>query len=181
MRPAPALGNLADGVLRRPADCAEAGMATEIERKFLVAGDGWRQAALGPGLPLRQGYLSDGEAGPVVRVRLAGPEGFLTIKGPGLLSRAEFEYQVPAADAEAMLGLCAGPVIAKTRTRVAHGGLVWEVDEFAGHLAGLVLAEVELSRAEQEFTRPDWAGEEVTSDPRYQNNALSRAAGPPSR
>ena len=154
-------------------------MATEIERKFLVAGDGWRQAALGPGLALRQGYLNDGRAGPVVRVRMAGAQGFLTIKGPGLLSRAEFEYPIPAADAEAMLGLCVGPVIAKTRTRVAHGGLVWEVDAFAGHLAGLVLAEVELTSADQAFERPDWAGAEVTGDPRYQNNALSRAAGPP--
>jgi adenylate cyclase len=158
-------------------------MATEIERKFLVTDEGWRGAALGPGLRLRQGYLPNGGAAtaPVVRVRLAGEDGFLTIKGPGLLSRAEFEYPIPAAEAEAMLAtLCIPPVLEKTRTRVAHGGLVWEVDVFAGHLAGLVLAEVELDAADQAFMRPDWAGPEVTGDPRYMNNALARAAAPPS-
>ncbi|TDH62660.1 CYTH domain-containing protein [Dankookia rubra] len=157
-------------------------MPTEIERKFLVAGDGWRATALGPGLRLRQGYLPNGGApeAPVVRVRLAGKDGFLTIKGPGLLSRAEFEYPIPAEDAEAMLAaLCIPPVLEKTRTRVAHGGLVWEVDVFAGHLAGLVLAEVELASADQPFARPGWAGQEVTGDGRYQNNALARAAAMP--
>jgi adenylate cyclase len=157
-------------------------MALEIERKFLVTGEGWRAVALGPGLRLRQGYLPNGGAAtaPVVRVRLAGADGFLTIKGPGLLSRAEFEYPIPAADAEAMLAsLCTPPVVEKTRTRVAHGGLVWEVDVFAGHLAGLVMAEVELASADQPFARPDWAGAEVTGDKRYQNNALARADAPP--
>jgi CYTH domain-containing protein len=158
-------------------------MPLEIERKFLVTGEGWRGAALGPGLRLRQGYLPNGgdAASPVVRVRLAGAAGFLTIKGPGLLSRAEFEYPIPATDAEAMLAtLCAPPVLEKTRTQVAHGGLVWEVDVFAGHLAGLVLAEVELDAADQAFTQPDWTGPEVTGDPRYRNNALALAAAPPS-
>lgn len=156
-------------------------MPTEIERKFLVTGEGWRQAALGPGLPLRQGYLAaGGGTAPVVRVRLAGEAAFLTIKGPGLLSRAEYEYPIPAEHARAMLAeLCPPPVIEKTRTRVAHGGLVWEVDEFGGHLAGLVLAEVELDSAEQAFDRPGWTGTEVTGDARYQNNALSRALAPP--
>ncbi len=153
-------------------------MGTEIERKFLVAGDGWRAEAMGPGVPLRQGYLHAGT--PVVRVRLVGEAGFLTIKGPGLLSRAEFEYPIPAAEAAELLrSLCPPPVIEKTRTRVRHDGLVWEVDEFAGHLAGLVLAEVELARADQVFARPDWLGREVTEDPRYQNAALSRAGAPP--
>lgn len=157
-------------------------MPTEIERKFLVAGDGWRAAALGPGLRLRQGYLPNGGGAeaPVVRVRLAGTQGFLTIKGPGLLARAEFEYAIPAADAEAMLAtLCLPPVLEKTRTRVGHGGLVWEVDEFGGALAGLVLAEVELASAEQVPALPDWVGREVTGDPRYMNNRLARAAAPP--
>ena len=156
-------------------------MPTEIERKFLVTGDGWRAAALGPGRRLRQGYLAPGGgAAPVVRVRLADQAGFLTIKGPGLLSRAEYEYPIPAAEAAAMLDmLCPPPVIEKTRTRVAHGGLVWEVDEFAGHLAGLVLAEVELPAADHSVDLPDWVGAEVTHDARYQNNSLARAAGPP--
>jgi CYTH domain-containing protein len=116
----------------------------------------------------------------VVRVRLAEGRGVLTIKGPGLLSRAEYEYPIPALDAAAMLDtLCPPPVIEKTRTRVAHGGLVWEVDEFAGHLAGLVLAEVELPAADHPLELPGWAGAEVTEDARYQNNSLARAAGPP--
>jgi adenylate cyclase len=157
-------------------------MPSEIERKFLVTGDGWRQAALGPGLRLRQGYLPNGGApgAPVVRLRLAGEQGFLTIKGPGLLTRAEFEYAIPPEDAEAMLaGLCTSPILEKTRTRVGHGGLVWEVDEFAGPLAGLVLAEVELDSADQALDLPDWAGREVTGDPRYLNSNLVRAAVPP--
>jgi adenylate cyclase len=157
-------------------------MPTEIERKFLVAGDGWRQAALGPGLRLRQGYLPNGgaAAAPVMRVRLAGAQGFLTIKGPGLLTRAEFEYPIPAEDAEAILAtLCTPPVLEKTRTRVGHGGLVWEVDEFGGALAGLVLAEVELDSADQALDLPDWVGREVTGDPRYMNNRLARAPAPP--
>ena len=154
------------------------GMGTEIERKFLVAGEGWRAQAMGPGLPLRQGYLHAGP--PIVRIRQVGEAGFLTIKGPGLLARAEYEYPIPAAEAAELLAtLCRPPIIEKTRTRVRHGGLVWEVDEFAGHLAGLVLAEVELASADQPFARPDWLGREVTEDARYQNAALSRAAAPP--
>lgn len=158
-------------------------MPTEIERKFLVTRDGWRQAALGPGQRLRQGYLAHGGGGAaVVRVRLLDEAGFLTIKGPGLLTRAEYEYPIPAADAAAMLAtLCPPPVIEKTRTRVGHGGLVWEVDEFGGHLAGLVLAEVELAAADQAVALPDWLGEEVTDDPRYQNAVLARALEPPAR
>ncbi|TCZ63211.1 CYTH domain-containing protein [Roseicella aquatilis] len=157
-------------------------MGTEIERKFLVAGDGWRREAAGPGVPLRQGYLAGGGGpeAPVVRVRLAGPRAFLTIKGPGLTTRAEFEYPIPVADAEAMLAtLCAPPVLEKVRHRVEHAGLVWEVDVFGGHLAGLVLAEVELDSADQAVALPDWVGREVSGDPRYVNSNLARATAPP--
>jgi adenylate cyclase len=157
-------------------------MACEIERKFLVTDDRWRGAALGPGLLLRQGYLRGGGGPnhPVVRVRLAGAEAFLTIKGPGLMIRAEFEYPIPQADAEAMLAaLCTPPVIEKTRFRVPHGGLVWEVDVFAGHLAGLVLAEVELADPAQPVFLPLWVGQEVTQDTRYMNSALAKVAAPP--
>lgn len=156
-------------------------MPLEIERKFLVTSDGWRTAALDAGVPIRQGYLAPGGAdAPSVRVRLIGGEARLTVKSPGLLVRAEFEYPIPVADAAAMFdtGLCA-PLVEKRRTRVAHDGLVWEVDVFAGHLAGLVLAEVELSAADQALRLPGWVGQEVTGDPRYQNSALARAAGPP--
>ncbi|WP_043362754.1 CYTH domain-containing protein [Belnapia sp. F-4-1] len=152
-------------------------MGTEIERKFLVTSEAWRAEA-GPGTRLRQGYLHAGT--PVVRIRQAGELAFLTIKGPGLLARAEFEYPIPPEDAEAMLAsLCAPPIIDKTRHRIARDGLTWEIDEFAGHLAGLVLVEIELASADQAFDRPGWLGDEVTDDPRYQNAALSRAPGPP--
>jgi CYTH domain-containing protein len=152
-------------------------MGTEIERKFLVTSGAWR-AASGPGTRLRQGYLHAGT--PVVRIRQAGDQAFLTIKGPGLLARAEYEYPIPPGDAEAMLAtLCPPPIIDKTRHRLALDGLTWEIDEFAGHLAGLTLAEIELASPDQRFARPAWLGPEVTTDPRYQNAALSRASGPP--
>lgn len=159
-------------------------MAVEIERKFLVRSDAWRAAALDSGVPIRQGYLAcSGPAAPSVRVRLAGPRAMLTIKGPGLLARQEFEYPIPPIDAQAMLdgGLCTGRIIEKLRTRVAHAGLVWEVDVFGGHLAGLVLAEVELSASDQAVALPDWVGAEVSRDGRYQNGALARAEGCPAQ
>jgi CYTH domain-containing protein len=153
-------------------------MGVEIERKFLVAADGWRQAVSGPGLPIRQGYLSVVDAGAVVRVRLAGPLGFLTVKGPGRLVRAEFEYEIPVEDAEAMLVLCQAPPLSKIRWPVSHQGHAWTVDVFEapGRLAGLVLAEVELGDRDSKPALPDWLGEEVTDDPRYANAALALAA-----
>ena len=152
-------------------------MPVEIERKFLVTGDGWRGAAIGPALPIRQGYIVDGAGtGMTVRVRLVGEQGFLTLKSPGLLTRAEFEYAIPREDADALLAAhCAMPLIEKQRTRVRHGGLVWEVDEFAGPLAGLVMAEVELASACEDVVLPSWVGAEVTGDARFQNAALARA------
>lgn len=152
-------------------------MPVEIERKFLVTGEGWRGAALGPAMPIRQGYVVDGAgAGMTVRVRLSGERAWITLKSPGLLSRAEFEYPIPLADAEAMLAAhCVSPPLSKQRTRVRHDGLVWEVDEFEGRLAGLVIAEVELSDARQAVTLPSWVGAEVTQDARFQNAALARA------
>ena len=146
-------------------------MGQEIERKFLVAGEAWR--ALGEGTPFRQGYLT-ADAARSVRVRIAGAQGFLTVKGPSVgAARLEFEYEIPVADAEAMLdALCARPLIEKTRYRIPSGGLIWEVDEFAGDNAGLVVAEVELEHEDQEVVLPDWVGAEVTGDPRYFNASL---------
>ncbi|QYU70218.1 CYTH domain-containing protein [Leptolyngbya sp. 15MV] len=115
-------------------------MGVEIERKFLVAGDGWRAAA-GPGVRMRQGYLAaGGGALPVVRVRIAGDRAWITVKGPGGKVRAEFEYAVPLRDAEAMLALCPWPVLAKTRFEVPDGHHLWTVDVFEApaRLAGLV-------------------------------------------
>jgi adenylate cyclase len=152
-------------------------MPVEIERKFLVVGDAWR-AGSGPGQRFCQGYLAaDAAGGATVRVRRAGPEAFLTVKGPGDgdggLARPEFEYPIPVEDAERMLAsLCRRPLIEKTRHEVAHAGHLWHVDEFGGDNAGLVLAEVELDHPGQEVALPPWAGEEVTADPRYRNSAL---------
>lgn len=155
-------------------------MPIEIERKFLVVGDDWRRAAIGPALRMRQGYIATEAGGTTVRIRLEGDRGVLTLKGPGLTTRAEFEYAIPAEDAEALLaGHCAPPLIDKQRTRVRHAGLIWEIDEFAGHLAGLVMAEVELADADQPVALPDWAGAEVSGDARFQNANLARAAAVP--
>lgn len=145
-------------------------MGIEIERKFLVHGQGWRQ---GQAQRYSQGYLNRA-AERTVRVRIAGEQAFLTIKGRSQgASRLEFEYPVPLADAQALLQLCEGPLIEKTRYTLEQDGLRWEVDEFHGENAGLVLAEVELASEDQAITRPDWLGEEVTGDERYYNSRLS--------
>jgi len=147
-------------------------MAIEIERKFLVRKPLWAPAV--PGTRYRQGYLSlDPQR--TVRVRLAGAAGFLTIKGASAHgARAEYEYPIPAADAEALLALCHRPLIEKLRYRVTVGGHLWEVDEFFGDNAGLLLAEVELTEIGEAVELPEWVGEEVTDDPRYYNAALSQ-------
>ena len=153
-------------------------MAIEIERKFLVSGDGWRAAAE-RSEAMAQGYLNqvDGLAGgdlASVRVRLEGPRAALNIKScePGR-SRQEFEYPLPVEDARALLALCTGGRVEKRRHYVRHGAHLWEVDEFEGDNAGLVVAEIELASADEAFARPDWIGAEVTDAPRYYNLALA--------
>lgn len=146
-------------------------MAIEIERKFLVQGDAWRAA---PAVFYSQGYLNRNKAR-TVRVRIAGDEAFLTIKGQSVgASRAEFEYAIPVADARELLALCEQPLIEKYRRKIAYGGFIWEVDEFLGENLGLVVAEIELPAEDTLFTRPDWIGEEVTSDARYFNSNLAK-------
>ncbi len=146
-------------------------MALEIERKFLVVGDAWR--SLATGTLYRQGYVVLG-VGKTVRVRVAGSTGYLTIKGPSVnLARAEFEYQIPLGDAMAMLDtLCEQPLIEKTRYKISYAGMVWEVDEFAGENQGLIVAEVELTTADQAIALPPWVGIDVSHDPRYFNSYL---------
>jgi CYTH domain-containing protein len=146
-------------------------MSLEIERKFLVKGEGWR--AHGSGLLYRQGYLST-VPGRSVRVRLVRDKGYLTIKGAAIgITRAEYEYIIPAAEASEMLDeLCERPLIEKTRYRIEHQGLIWEIDEFAGDNRGLIIAEVELEEEDQAIMLPDWVGKEVTGDPRYYNASL---------
>jgi len=153
-------------------------MGIEIERKFLVSGDGWRQPA-DRQTRFSQGYLSRDPAR-TVRVRLAGEQAFLTIKGATRgATRAEFEYEIPTADAQALLAMCEEPAVEKIRHLCEHEGSTWEVDEFLGANAGLVVAEIEMQTEGQGFARPAWLGEEVTGDGRYVNANL--AAKPFSR
>lgn len=146
-------------------------MGKEIERKFLVKNDSWR--GQGSGKRYRQGYLSTVKER-TVRVRTAGEKAFLTIKGITVgASRSEYEYEIPVADANEMLArLCEQPLIEKTRYRISHTGLVWEVDEFEGENRGLITAEVELGDEHQPVPLPGWIGKEVTGDPRYFNANL---------
>lgn len=146
-------------------------MAIEIERKFLVIGDAWRDA---PPVFYSQGYLNRDKAR-TVRVRIAGEEAFLTIKGTSVgARRAEFEYPIPLWDARELLALCEQPLIEKNRRKILHEGFIWEIDEFLGENLGLVVAEIELPAEDAAFTKPDWVGAEVTDDARYFNSNLSR-------
>ncbi|MBE9159322.1 CYTH domain-containing protein [Nodosilinea sp. LEGE 06152] len=148
-------------------------MGQEIERKFLVIGDSWRGVALGE--VMRQGYIPTQDAR-TVRVRQTGDRAYITLKGPAVgLVRPEFEYPIPAEDAQVILEtLCSPPLIEKTRYRLPLGEVVWEIDEFWGDNQGLIVAEVELTSPDQVVDLPEWVGAEVTYDPRYQNSNLAR-------
>lgn len=151
-------------------------MAIEIERKFLVSGEGWREHVSGV-RRIRQAYLSQG-GNANVRVRIVDEaEARLTIKSCGAaLSREEYEYPLPLDDALAMFELRAGVLIEKVRHLVpAEGGRTWEVDVFEGAHHGLVMAEIELAHAEEAFALPEWLGREVTGEAAYGNSALARA------
>jgi adenylate cyclase len=145
-------------------------MALEIERKFLITEDTWRNAT---GTMYRQGYLnSDKQRN--VRIRAVGDKGYLTIKGIARGAvRVEYEYNIPITDAEAMLeGLCKKPIIEKRRYKIKYKGHTWEVDEFFGENQGLIIAEVELESEDEKLIKPEWVGEEVTGDPKYFNANL---------
>ncbi len=145
-------------------------MAKEIERKFLLKDNAWREGA--KGIVYRQGYLSTVKER-TVRVRTDGNKAHLTVKGINIgPTRLEFEYEIPVEEANEMLALCERPLIEKTRYLVKFGGLTWEIDQFHGDNKGLILAEVELSDEEQQIDLPDWIGREVTEDPRYFNANL---------
>lgn len=148
-------------------------MAIEIERKFLVSDDSWRENAMG--ILFRQGYLS-AEPERTVRVRLEGDIGKLTVKGKSQgICRCEYEYEIFQQDAAEMLdNLCLRPLIEKTRYRIEYAGLMWEVDEFYGANEGLILAEVELESEEAKIELPDWVGEEVSGNPLYFNSNLMK-------
>ena len=147
-------------------------MAAEIERKFLVKDASWRDQVERTQV-IRQGYFGGTEKASL-RVRLSDDQAWLNIKSATLgISRQEYEYPVPAADAREMLdNLCETPLIEKTRHYLHHGGHLWEIDEFFGDNAGLVVAELELESVDEAFQSPAWLGEEVSDDPRYYNVCL---------
>jgi len=148
-------------------------MAHEIERKFLVTASGWREHATPA--RIRQGYLST-EPDRIVRVRTEGERATLTVKGPTHgITRIELEYAIPFDDARTMLDeLCMRPLIEKTRHTLRVGPHVWQIDEFQAENLGLIVAEIELASAGDEFERPAWLGGEVSDDPRYFNANLTR-------
>lgn len=146
-------------------------MGTEIERKFRVKEGAWVPAD--PGTHFKQGYLNS-QKERVVRVRIEGAHATLTIKGITTgVTRSEFEYAIPVADAEVMLThLCEQPLIDKHRHVELHGGRKWEIDVFHGDNSGLIVAEVELPSEDATLQLPPWAGEDVSGDPRYFNSNL---------
>ena len=148
-------------------------MPKEIERKFLVKGDIWRE--LGKGVYYHQGYITTLNES-TVRVRVIGDKGYLTLKGKTEgMSRSEYEYEIPLEEAQEILKeLCDKPQIEKIRYRIYQEDLLWEVDEFLGENAGLIVAEVELKEEEQVVNLPEWVGQEVTSEARYYNSNLSK-------
>lgn len=140
----------------------------EIEHKYLVIGEGFRQLATAVH-HIEQGYLS---LHPTVRVRIRDQEGFITIKGPSSLNglmRQEYEYPIPLEDAQALMRLCGSRTISKDRYIVPYEGHTWEVDVFLGRHAGQLLAELEVASPEQTFALPDWVGSEVTGQVEYYN------------
>lgn len=147
-------------------------MATEIERKFLLRDDRWRESA-DNGEFMRQGYLV-GTSRASVRVRVSGEVANLNIKSATLgITRQEYEYAIPVAEANEILDtLAEGPLIEKTRYHVRHGEHTWEIDVFSGDNKGLVVAEIELKSESEDFLHPDWLGEEVSGDPSYYNVSL---------
>ncbi len=154
-------------------------MGVEIERKFLVVGDSWREA-VSTSAAMRQGYLST-SAKATVRIRIVDDSrALLTLKGPTTgITRAEFEYEVPLDEGRALLDMARPHVVEKRRHLVPHAGHIWEVDVFEGSHAGLVIAEIELSSADEAIDLPDWVGREVSHDDRYANASLSRNPGVP--
>ena len=151
-------------------------MAVEIERKFLVDKRKLRGLEFLSEEKISQGYLS---TNPTVRVRLKDDRGFLAIKSKTYgISRLEFEYEIPAPDAEKLLKLCGRLVLKKYRRKVSYGGHVWEVDFFAGRHAGLILAEVELSSPNERIALPPWVAQEVSLDKRYFNSNLVKNGKP---
>lgn len=149
-------------------------MALEIERKFLVNSAVWVETTRPEGTLYRQGYLHS-DIDKTVRVRIAGVKAFLTIKGKTTgASRAEFEYEIPVQDATELLDSLANAELSKIRYIIDFQGKTWEIDEFKGENAPLLLAEIELQSEDETFELPPWIAEEVTHDERYFNAYLAK-------
>lgn len=149
-------------------------MAIEIERKFLIVSDEWRQQ-VSKSVAFHQGYLSNNKEASV-RVRIEGDQANINIKGMTIgASRPEYEYAIPVVEAKEMLqNLCAQPQIEKTRHYIELDGKTWELDEFHGDNLGLIVAEVELEHVDEVFTHPNWLGKEVTEEVQYYNVMLTK-------
>jgi adenylate cyclase len=148
-------------------------MGVEIERKFLVDREQWQQTEKPAGSHYRQGYLLNSDH-KTIRVRVTDQQGFITFKGPTTgISRAEFEYKIPIVDGNQLLDGFALSEIEKIRYNIEFEGKLWEVDEFLGLNAGLLMAEIELKNEEEQFAKPNWVGQEVSDDERYYNSYLS--------
>ena len=150
-------------------------MAQEIERKFLVTSDAFKNEAYKQ-MHITQGYLSSVPER-TVRERIKGDKGYITIKGAGStsgVSRYEWEKEIPITEVEELLSICEPGVINKTRYEVKSGEFTFEVDEFYGENQGLVVAEIELSGESDQFEKPEWLGEEVTGDARFYNSMLMK-------
>ena len=147
-------------------------MATEIERKFLVIADSWRDD-VEKEINIVQGYLANTERGSV-RIRLSGDKANLNIKSMTLgVSRSEFDYPIPVDEAQTMLdNLCMRPLIEKVRHLVRYGEHLWEIDEFSGENKGLIVAEIELKAVDEQFNPPPWLGKEVSNEVKYYNVCL---------
>ena len=148
-------------------------MAIEIEHKFLMANDNWRPLIY-KSINIQQGYLTSAPTSSI-RVRISGENAWLNIKSATIGNqRLEFEYKIPLSDAKEMIAkLCKGPLVTKIRHFVKHDGHTWEIDEFSGENEGLTVAEIELSKPDEDFSIPDWIGKEVTGDLKYYNNNLA--------
>ena len=151
-------------------------MPTEIERKFLVANDGWKQSVV-RSVRIRDGLIAV-YLGRKARVRIVGDQATIALKGQRYgLGRSEFEYTIPISDAEEMLRtMCDDRVLEKIRYYIPHAGLTWEIDVYDGILKGVVIAEVELDRDDRLLELPDWVGKEVTGNLRYSKFNMEKAA-----
>ena len=148
-------------------------MAIEIERRFRISSDAWRED-VARSTQITQGYLAITNES-VIRVRVRDIQGYVTIKSrDGGMSRQEFEYAVPLADAQSLLKLCGQRVLEKTRHEVNYAGYLWEIDEYKDPLEDLILAEVELTSETEDPPRPLWIGEEITHDGSFSNSALAQ-------